>query len=261
MTNKQAPSPREVRCDVCGVNPAVGGHASGIGPFSFSDCASCRAKHAEPYKDVVDATALLWGHRDALDEHGTLVVAASCAVAGKTLEEFDADVRAVREAEGRHADGSQAAIEARGQARVVEADLLSFDDVVIPIATTRRSRDAVGEAIVREKKMVLPDLELGESHFRRAPAAQGGQGYVFIAVSEADAESGAQPTMSKQGAYDATRVAVAVAASEQIAKLAVPVFIDADGSALVGTMEAAIEDLAVDLPIPEVVFVTDENLG
>ena len=261
MTTKEPPRPREITCDVCGVSPAVGGHASGIGPFSFSDCASCRAKHAEPYKDVVETTALMWGHRDAHDEYGTLVVAGSCEVAGKTLEEFDADVRAIREAEGRPADGSIAAVEARGRARVVEADLLSFDDVVIPIATKRRWRDALGESIVHEKKMMLPDLELGAAHFRRAPAANGGQGYVFVAVSEADAELGARAAVSKQQAYDATRVAVAVAAGEQIKRLAVPVFVDADGRALVDTMEAAVEDLAVDLQVPEVVFVIGTKSG
>jgi hypothetical protein len=81
-------------CDVCG-DPAIGVASSALGPVSFAYCAECARASAEPYGVTVAVVAEMCGRTpDAIAEWFRPVVEATAQRAGKTVDQFWADVRA-----------------------------------------------------------------------------------------------------------------------------------------------------------------------
>lgn len=92
ITAKPAAIPG-LTCQVCGA-PAVGVFSSGLGPASFAYCAECGAVGAEPYGLTVAYVALCCGTTpDAVEEWFHGLIEATCGRAGKTVEQFWADVK------------------------------------------------------------------------------------------------------------------------------------------------------------------------
>lgn len=77
-------------CDVCDKEPEVGFASSTFGPCSFGYCKTCLSAGAEPYWICV-ATAAQCGTL-GLATWARRRINASLKVAGKTREEFEADV-------------------------------------------------------------------------------------------------------------------------------------------------------------------------
>lgn len=199
-------------CQVCTAREADLTHASAFAPYTFSDCALCRAGGAEPYDDVVRCVASIFKSAGGVDAALRPLVEASCAVAGKSIETFQADVEA-------------AALRARPvgfvEPEVVGGDVRAFEVFAVPIATGGRPAGALAESIVASGAS-LPDVPLGRAQYRR----QGERGHVYVAV-EGDAPAEWTPTL----AYDATwacLVACLRAPREQpgvtIERLAIPAF-------------------------------------
>lgn len=80
----------ELTCDVCGKEPAVGVASSCLGPCSFAYGRECLRVGAEPYCALIGALADCG--REHCAEWVHPIIEASLKVAGKTLEEFDADL-------------------------------------------------------------------------------------------------------------------------------------------------------------------------
>lgn len=78
-------------CDVCG-DQAIGVACSRLGPISFAYCRRCAEKCAEPYGMVVGMVAVNGGKLDYFNQDFQYVVESSIKVAGKTMEQFMADV-------------------------------------------------------------------------------------------------------------------------------------------------------------------------
>lgn len=80
------------KCDCCGVGEVVGVASSGLGAFSIAWCRDCLAEGVEPYWACVATTACCGGTIEDLADWARDVVIRSVAKAGKTIEEFLADV-------------------------------------------------------------------------------------------------------------------------------------------------------------------------
>ena len=99
------PVEHEHLCDVCRKNSSAGVYASSCGPISFAYCKECANTGAEPYGVLVAYLAASVG--SSMDLHPEqkqirpeyqLIIDASLKVAGKTREEFYADVdKAIQE--------------------------------------------------------------------------------------------------------------------------------------------------------------------
>jgi len=80
-------------CDVCG-SPACGVAGSALGACSFAYCRDCLAMHAEPYGMTVAMCAMNGAGRECFAPWFWPVIEGTCRRAGKTEEEFWAEVRA-----------------------------------------------------------------------------------------------------------------------------------------------------------------------
>jgi hypothetical protein len=81
-------------CEVCRA-PAAGVFSSSLGAISFAYCAACNSVGAEPYGLAVGYVATCCGDTPAAVAewvHG--VIEATATRAGKTVEQFWADVKA-----------------------------------------------------------------------------------------------------------------------------------------------------------------------
>jgi hypothetical protein len=90
----------DLTCDVCAA-PAVGVAGSMLGPCSYAYCATCAMYRCEPYDMTVSVVASAIGARDLRDlaEWFHRVLFATLLRAGKTAEQFWAEVQAERAAE------------------------------------------------------------------------------------------------------------------------------------------------------------------
>jgi hypothetical protein len=87
-------TPPDLKCQVCGA-PAIGVASSSLGPISFAYCAECAQSGAEPYGFTVGYVAVTCGNTpEAIAEWFQPVVEVTAQRAGKTVDQFWADVRA-----------------------------------------------------------------------------------------------------------------------------------------------------------------------
>jgi len=78
-------------CNVCDKEPAVGVASSTLGPMSFAYGRECLKANAEPYGPLVTMVAMCGG-RANLADWVPPIIEGSLRVAGKSMEDFDADV-------------------------------------------------------------------------------------------------------------------------------------------------------------------------
>lgn len=83
-------------CEVCSKNPPVGVVASGLVPMSSAVCGQCLEAGAEPWAVLVYVHAMVDNDED-LDPSVSACVSNSLVRAGRTREEFDLAVKAMRD--------------------------------------------------------------------------------------------------------------------------------------------------------------------
>jgi hypothetical protein len=243
-------------CSVCGKAPADQVHASAFGPNSFGDCPACREKGAEPYEDLVTNVAVVWRGYENLDEIHRKSVAASCTVAGKSLEAFLADVAAAQK-KALPADWKEPRV-------IDDGDVFAFDIAVVPIATGGRPAGKLAEQVV-SKGLVLPDLQLGQARYRK----MGPHRHVYVAVQ------GETPVeWTPDFVFDVTSACLGAGSpraraqhgEEDDAEIAIPVFGDGSQSAanltIMRDVVAQVAEAGVATGFmwcPKVVFVTGKE--
>ena len=141
--------------------------------------------------------------------------------------------------------------------RLVVGDLFTYDVPVIPIKTKGRWYGRISRAVV-ERGVELPQLTLGQARY---VATGDATGHLFLALWSDD------NVYTERHIAGCVSACINEASRNRLARIALPILGGrVDGPRLLYAMEMGVEHAvdqldAADRMVPEVVFVTDMNLG